>query len=241
MTKNDKAPLSVKNINKSFKDKQVLKDVSLEVNPGEIYGLIGVNGVGKTTMIKIMLDLLRADSGNMSFFGNDVHDPESRRNIAYLPEKFYPSPFLTGSEFLSLSLSYHGKALNEKEAKKKAKALDLDPDMLEHRIGKYSKGMGQKLGLLSMLMSGAPLLILDEPMSGLDPSARIRLKELLNEYKEKGNTIFFSSHILADIEEICDRMAVMHNGKLIYEGKSDAFLKKYKAKNLERAFLEAIS
>ncbi len=92
-----------------------------------------------------------------------------------------------------------------------------------------------------MLMSGAPLLILDEPMSGLDPSARIRLKELLNEYKEKGNTIFFSSHILADIEEICDRMAVMHNGKLIYEGKSDAFLKKYKAKNLERAFLEAIS
>lgn len=239
MSKNT-APLSVRSVHKNFKNKHVLKNVSLEVQKGEIYGLIGVNGVGKTTLIKIILDLLRSDKGEMEFFGQNVHSPDSRKNIAYLPEKFYPSPFLKGKEFLSLSLSYYGKELDIKEAKQKAKALDLDPAVLEHRVGKYSKGMGQKLGLLSMFLAKTPLLILDEPMSGLDPNARIRLKKMLKEYKDEGNTIFFSSHILADIEEICDRMAVMHNGNLIYEGDSSNFLKKYKEKNLEMAFLKAI-
>jgi ABC-2 type transport system ATP-binding protein len=141
---------------------------------------------------------------------------------------------------LSLALSYHGKTLDIEEAKEKAKVLDLDPKVLDHLIGKYSKGMGQKLGLLSMFLAGSPLLLLDEPMSGLDPNARIKLKALLKEYKKQSNTIFFSSHILADIEEICDRMAVMHDGRLIYEGDSASFLKKYKEKNLEMAFLRAI-
>ncbi|MDA0782873.1 MAG: ABC transporter ATP-binding protein [Rickettsiales bacterium] len=240
MAKSKIAPLSVSSVSKDFKEKKVLKNVSLSVRPGEIYGLIGVNGVGKTTLIKIILDLLNSDKGETKFFDQDTTDPDSRKNIAYLPEKFYPSPFLKGREFLSLSLSYHGKKLDIKEAKAKAKVLDLDPKVLDHRIGKYSKGMGQKLGLLSMFLAGSPLLLLDEPMSGLDPNARIKLKALLKEYKEQGNTVFFSSHILADIEEICDRMAVMHNGKLIYEGDSATFLKKYKEKNLEMAFLRAI-
>jgi ABC-2 type transport system ATP-binding protein len=234
------APLSVSSVYKSFKNKPILDNVSLQVKPGEIYGLIGVNGVGKTTLIKIILNLLNPDKGEMEFFGVNANLPESRKNIAYLPEKFYPSPFLKGKEFLSLSLSYYGKSLDINEAKSKAEALDLDPGVLDHMIGKYSKGMGQKLGLLAIFLAKAPLLLLDEPMSGLDPSARIRLKGLLKEYKEQGNTVFFSSHILADIEEICDRMAVMHQGRLIYEGNSSAFLKEYKEKNLERAFLKAI-
>jgi ABC-2 type transport system ATP-binding protein len=234
------SPLAVTSVFKTFKNKPVLHDVSLTVKKGEIYGLIGVNGVGKTTLIKIILNLLNADKGETSFFGTSTLLPESRRNIAYLPEKFYPSPFLKGSEFLSLSLSYYGKTLNIAKAKEKAAALDLDPNVLDHRVGKYSKGMGQKLGLLSMLLAETPLLLLDEPMSGLDPSARIRLKRLLKEYKDAGNTIFFSSHILADIEEICDRMAVMHQGRLIYEGDGKSFLKEYKETNLEMAFLKAI-
>jgi ABC-2 type transport system ATP-binding protein len=240
MIANGNSPLSVNSVYKSFKSKPVLEDVSLRVKPGEIYGLIGINGVGKTTLIKIILNLLNPDKGNMEFFGINAVLPESRKNIAYLPEKFYPSPFLKGKEFLSLSLSYYGKTLDIKEAKAKAEALDLDPSVLEHRVGKYSKGMGQKLGLLSMFLAKTPLLLLDEPMSGLDPRARIRLKTLLKEYKEQGNTIFFTSHILADIEEICDRMAVMDKGRLIYEGNAASFLDAYKEKNLERAFLKAI-
>jgi len=234
------SPLSVISVHKKFKEKTVLDNISLEVKAGEIYGLIGVNGVGKTTLIKIILDLLAADSGDMSFFGENVSDPKSRKKIAYLPEKFMPSPFLKGKEFLSISLSYYGRSLDLEKAKEKAVQLALDPAVLEHRIGRYSKGMGQKLGLLSMFLSESPLLILDEPMSGLDPRARICLKSMLNEYKSEGNTIFFSSHILADIEEICDRMAVINDGKIIYEGGSKAFLKNYEEKNLEHAFLKAI-
>jgi ABC-2 type transport system ATP-binding protein len=240
ISKSELAPLAVNSVCKSFKEKQVLKNVSLNVKSGEIYGLIGVNGVGKTTLIKIILNLLNSDEGDTKFFGEDAVNPQSRRNISYLPEKFFPSPFLKGREFLSLALSYHGKTLDIEEAKEKAKVLDLDPKVLDHLIGKYSKGMGQKLGLLSMFLAGSPLLLLDEPMSGLDPNARIKLKALLKEYKKQSNTIFFSSHILADIEEICDRMAVMHDGRLIYEGDSASFLKKYKEKNLEMAFLRAI-
>lgn len=240
MLNNSQIPLQVNSIYKSFKNKKVLEDISITVNSGEIYGLIGVNGIGKTTLIKIILDLLRADKGEAAFFGNSCLSPESRLNIAYLPEKFTPSPLLKGREFLELAMAYYGKKLDIEDAKNQAALLDLDPKVLDNRVGKYSKGMGQKLGLLSMFLSKAPLLVLDEPMSGLDPSARIRLKKMLKDYKEQGNTIFFSSHILADIEEICDRVAIIHSGKIIYEGKSSSFMEQYPEKNLESSFLKAI-
>ena len=219
----------------------MLNDVSFSIQKGEIFGLIGSNGVGKTTLIKIMLDLLSADSGSVRFFGESNLFPESRRHISYLPEKFYPSAFLTGSEFLSLSLSFFGKKFDYNLAREFAKTLDLNPDVLDHRVGRYSKGMGQKLGLLSVFMSDAPLLVLDEPMSGLDPSASIQLKDLLLDYGQKGNTVFFSSHILSDIEEICHRIAVINNGQLLFVGKPVDFRQEYKADTLERAFLSAIS
>lgn len=235
------SPLSVEKISKSFADKKVLNDISFSLEEGEIFGLVGLNGVGKTTLIKIILDLLSQDAGNIRFFGNSARTPESRKHISYLPEKFYPSGYLKGKEFLSLSLSYHGQKFNLKEAQSLADSLLLDPKVLHHKVNKYSKGMGQKLGLLSMFLSKTPFLLLDEPMSGLDPSARIRLKQLLSEHRKQGHTIFFSSHILSDIEEICDRMAVLHDGKIIYVGNPKKFLKEHKESNLERAFLKAIN
>ncbi len=234
-------PLTISSVSKQFNTNHVLRNVSLSVKPGEIYGLIGVNGVGKTTLIKIILNLLRQDKGNVKFFGQDVSLKKSRQQLAYLPEKFHPSPFLKGKEFLSLTSSFYGKKLDLSVAKEKAQILGLDPHVLDYKISKYSKGMGQKLGLLSVFLVETPLLLLDEPMSGLDPRARIQLKALLEEYKQQGNTVFFSSHILSDIEEICDRMAVMHQGKLTFEGSPTAFLKSQKEKNIEKAFLKAIS
>lgn len=237
----NKKPLIIDSVSKSFKKKMVLNNVSLQVNEGEIYGLVGLNGVGKTTLIKIILDLLIQDSGKVEFFGIKSSLTESRKNINYLPEKFYPSQFLKGKEFLELALSYYNKPFDIKKAEEKAAKLGLEPASLHQTITKYSKGMGQKLGLLSMFLCETPLLILDEPMSGLDPSARIQLKDLLNDYKKEGKTIFFTSHILSDIEEICDNMAVIHNGQIIYSGNPKDFLAKHGGKNLERAFLEAIS
>lgn len=233
-------PLKIHNLSKDFGNQKVLEDVSLNVSAGEIFGLIGLNGAGKTTLIKIILGFLSQDKGSANIFGMDAKETKARENLSYLPEKFNPSQFLKGGEFLSLSLSYFGKKYDADLAREKAIALDLDPAVLDHRVGKYSKGMGQKLGLLSALLTDAPLLILDEPMSGLDPKARILLKDNLLAYRKTGKTIFFSSHILADIEEICDRIAILHDNKMVFVGTADEFKKNYEGKTLERSFLTAI-
>jgi len=237
---NDLYPLNIDNIYKSYKKKKVLDGVSFNVNKGEIFGLIGLNGAGKTTLIKIILGLLSEDTGKASIFGHNVNELQTRKKLSFLPEKFHPSRLLKGREFLSLTLSYYGKEYNHELAREKAKQLDLDPDVLDWKMTKYSKGMGQKIGLLSAFLTQCPLLMLDEPMSGLDPSARIHLKDTLLDYVKEENTIFFSSHILSDIDEICNKIAVLHNNKMIFCGEPSKFKSEYNIDNLERAFLNAI-
>ncbi len=235
------APLCVEGLRKSYGPQEVLENVSLTLKTGEIFGLIGLNGVGKTTLIKIILDLARADAGTASLFGIDSKKSEARSLIAYLPEKFQPSRHLKGHEFLTLSLSYYGKKYDKNKAAELATILDLDPAKLDYKISAYSKGMGQKLGLMGAFMVDLPFLILDEPMSGLDPSARIELKELLVRTRAEGKTIFFSSHILSDIDEICDRVGAIHHKKLFFTGTPVAFKQAYPAETLEKSFLKAIA
>ncbi len=234
-------PLRVSGVNKAFLDKKVLQDVSLSLEHGEVFGLIGLNGIGKTTLIKTILDLIVADSGEICLYGVSTLDEAARKNIVYLPEKFQPSRYLKGREYLSLSVSYYGKSYDHARAVIEAEALALDPAALDKRIGAYSKGMGQKLGLIGALMADTPLLILDEPMSGLDPRARIMLKERLVRLKAEGRTLFFSSHILSDIDEICDRIGIIHGGKLLYVGTPHGFREQQEDVSLERAFLAAIN
>ncbi len=235
-------PLKIENLSKSFKSHKVLDNVSLEVNKGEMFGLVGLNGVGKTTMIKIILGLLDQDSGGATIFDKDVKDKNARKKLSFLPEKFQPSLFLKGEEFLKLTCSYYKKPYSRSDAVRLARILRLDPEVLNNRISSYSKGMGQKLGLLSSFLVGCPFIMLDEPMSGLDPSARISLKDALTDYVRSNteNTIFFSSHILSDIDEICDRIAVLHDTKIIYQGTPAGFKEKMGHNSLERAFLKAI-
>ena len=154
-----------------------------------------MNGVGKTTLIKIILDLLDQDHGEVEIFGVSRVLPESRKKICYLPEKFQPSQHLKGAEFVKFVLDFYGKKYNPEKAKKVCENLDLKFEVLKQKVTKYSKGMTQKLGLLAVFLSEADLVILDEPMSGLDPKARIALKKELIAYKKSGKTIFFSSHI----------------------------------------------
>ena len=233
-------PLDVRGLSAGYGKKMVIENIAFSVQPGEVFGLIGLNGAGKTTLIKAILGLSRS-TGAAGIFGAPAGPPEGRKSLAYLPEKFLPSPLLKGWEFLSLTLSYYGKTLDRQRALQLCQGLDLDTQVLGRQGRTYSKGMGQKLGLLGTILTGLPLLILDEPMSGLDPRARIMLKDRLREYRDAGNTVFFSSHILADIEEICDRIAVMHGGRLIYCGTPAELLAKFAGDNLERVFLAAIN
>ncbi len=234
------APIEIGGLAASYGDRRIFADLSLSVRPGEIFGLIGLNGVGKTTLIKCLLGLLQGAKGELALNGLAAGSVACRRTFAYLPEKFLPSPLLRGWEFMSLTLSYYGLKLDRPRAEALARRLDFDPAALLRPGRGYSKGMGQKLGLIGTLLTGLPLLILDEPMSGLDPRARIRLKDCLLEYRADGKTVFFSSHILADIEEICDRIAILHQGRLIYVGKPADLVARHGGANLERAFLQAI-
>lgn len=233
-------PLEIDGIHKAFGAHQVLEDIRFSLNEGEIFGLIGLNGAGKTTLIKIILNLLNADKGQARIFGLDSASVEARGKLCYLPEKFQPSRYLKGREFLSFALSYYGRALDLELARQMAADFDLRPEMLDSRVGAYSKGMGQKLGLLSAFMADMPFLILDEPMSGLDPSARIKLKRMLLETRAKGSSVFFSSHILSDIDEICDRIGIIHDGKLLYVGTPKEFKAEYGGDSLEESFLRSI-
>ncbi|MBF0267604.1 MAG: ABC transporter ATP-binding protein [Alphaproteobacteria bacterium] len=233
-------PIDIQNAKAGYGGPPVFEHLTLAVEPGEIFGLIGLNGVGKTTLIKALLGLGEAE-GVFRFFGEDAAKPESRRNFAYLPEKFMPSHLLTGWEFLKLTLDFYALKLDRDKACQLAQGLALDPAALSKRGRQLSKGMGQKLGLLASLLTGLPLLILDEPMSGLDPRSRILLKDRLMEYRANGGTVFFSSHILSDIEEICGRIGILHAGKLIYVGTPKQFVARHEALTLERAFLAAIT
>jgi ABC-2 type transport system ATP-binding protein len=233
-------PIKVENVYKAFGEKLVLNDVSLEVRDNEIFGFIGLNGIGKTTLIKIIIDLLDHDGGGIELFGADKILPEARKNIAYLPEKFQPSTQIKGVEFLEFVAGFHKQKLDLNQAKQIAHTLDLNPEALNLKISSYSKGMTQKLGLLATFLSAAKLIVLDEPMSGLDPRARIALKKQLVNYRQAGNSIFFSSHILSDIDEICDRIAILNNGKIVFIGKPSEFKEKHQEASLEKAFLNEI-
>lgn len=233
------APLDVRDVSAAYGKKQVLDAISFDVRPGEVFGLVGLNGAGKTTLIRSILNL-RTAAGAIALFGEPSTEARARRNLIYLPERFHPPMQLKGFEYLSIVLDYFGQRLDKDAARREAVALDLDPAALERRVRTYSKGMGQKLGLAGSFLVEAPLMILDEPMSGLDPVARVKLKDRLLAARDAGRAIFFSSHILSDIEEICGRIGILHGGHIIFLGTPQDFIRKSGAASLERAFLAAI-
>lgn len=232
--------LSVRDVSVSYGNNRVLQNFSLDIMHGETFGLIGLNGVGKTTLIKAVLGLRDTDAGAISVDGRARLDRESKKKIAFLPERFDPPWFLSGLEFINFSARLYGAVLNRQDIVAMAERLALNPSVLGKRVQSYSKGMRQKLGILATLMTGCPLLILDEPMSGLDPLARARVKDLLRETRKEGRTVFFSSHILSDMGEICDRVAVLSGGTLVFTGTPAQLSIRGGSDNLERAFLSLL-
>ena len=227
-------------VNKSFGRAEVLRGIDLDLQRGACVGLTGVNGAGKTTLLKCMLDFCTPDSGSIEVQGIEHRRPRARACLAFLPERFTAPYFLTGREFMTMMLRLFGRRYEEERVRAMSAALDLDVASLEKPVREYSKGMTQKLGLAACLLSERDLSVLDEPMSGLDPLARARAKELLLKLKVEGRTVLLTSHSLADVEEVCDQVTVLHNGTLAYAGTPGGLCERYEESSLERAFLKCI-
>jgi ABC-2 type transport system ATP-binding protein len=233
--------LRIAHLAKSYGKASAVRDLDLEIAPGEFFGLVGENGAGKTTLIKCTLDFCEADAGQIEIFGADHRRTEGRARIAYLPERFVPPYYFYGRDFLRYSSALHRRPYAEDEALAVLAALELDAAALDKPVRAYSKGMTQKLGLAACLLSGKDLYILDEPTSGLDPKARALLKRELKARHAAGKTLIMTSHALPDVGEMCTRMAVIHRGRLRYAGTPEAFAAEYGGGSLEQAYLECIS
>ncbi len=205
--------------------KQVLLDVSLTVERGEVYGFLGPNGSGKTTSLKCLLGLLRPDAGTVEIFGRPGNDPDARRKLGYLPEHPYFYPHLTGRELVD----YFGRLFDLPSDVRRRRTDELIElvgmaDKAAQPIKQYSKGMMQRIGMAQALINDPDLVILDEPMSGLDPIGRREVKDIILDLKARGTTVLFSSHILADAEALCDRVGLLFEGKIVRESGVDELL-----------------
>ena len=206
-----------------MKPKLALKDVSLHVEPGQIYGFIGPNGAGKSTTIKVLTGLLNFDSGKVLVNGFSPRDVKSRRFIGYSPEQPYFYDYLTGRELLQFYgklVGLEGNLLNERITWA-LQLLHADKDWIDRRLRSYSKGMMQRVGIAQAILGKPKLLILDEPMSGLDPMGRRDVREAILELNRDGVTIFYSSHLLSDVESISHRVAMIVDGRIVREGTVD--------------------
>jgi ABC-2 type transport system ATP-binding protein len=234
------AALEFRALTKSFGHHKALDRFDLKVPRGHLFGLVGQNGAGKTTLIKCLLDFCEPDSGEITISGVSSRATAARRDLAFLPERFTPPHYLTGRDFLRYMGELHGRRYDERRTLEVFARLDLEPNALMRAVRTYSKGMTQKLGLCACLLSEKSLQVLDEPMSGLDPKARALLKRELRSLNEQGCTVFFSSHALADVEELCDRVAIVDGGRLRFTGSPRELTAHYACENIEEAFLACI-
>jgi ABC-2 type transport system ATP-binding protein len=225
-------------LHKAYGRSPVLRGVEFEVQPGRIFGLAGVNGAGKTTLIKCLLDFCTPSCGSIEIFGVDATQTRAREALAYLPERFVPPWYLDGEAFLRYALGLYNAPYDVARVKATLNELDLDLDALHRPVRQYSKGMTQKLGLAACVLSNKPLMVLDEPMSGLDPKARARLKVLLRRLRDEGRTLFFSTHALADIDDIGDELAILEGGTIHFTGTPAQCRERFQAQTLEQAFLQ---
>ena len=211
-----------------------LSELSLTVGRGEIFGFLGPNGAGKTTTLKILMGLARPTSGTAMLLGKPLGDVETRRRIGFLPESPYFYDYLTGEEFLGFYGELAG--LNRSDASQRVTTL-LDlvglAEARSRQLRKFSKGMLQRIGLAQALIHDPELVILDEPMTGLDPVGRKHVRDLILNLRDRGKTVFFSTHILPDVEMICDRVGIVMKGRLVASGRVEDLMEQEHTKSVE--------
>lgn len=226
--------LKISELKKSYKAgfipkrQTVLHDVSFSVKAGKITGFLGGNGAGKTTTMKCLLGLAFPDSGEITFFGDQPLNNDVKSRIGFLPERPYFYEYLTGQEFLN----FYGRLSSRQsrgDLKIKIEGLLKRVDLWhakDKRLRSYSKGMLQKIGIAQALVHNPDFVILDEPMSGLDPDGRYYLAEIIRDTAKEGKSVFFSSHLLPDAERLCEELVILRQGKVVYQGSTEAFLRK---------------
>jgi len=228
-------------VNKTFNNGSTQKvlaveGVSLSIDRGEVFGFIGPNGAGKSTTIKLLLDLIRPDSGSITINNIPSSNEKSRHGVGYLAENPYLYDYLTGLEYLMYagSLSGMSKTVIKKRSEELLIKLRLD-QAAGRKICGYSKGMQQRLAIAAAIIHEPDLIVLDEPMSGLDPLGRKLIFDLITELKQQTKTIFISSHVLTDIERLCDRVGIIVQGRLSFQGRLDQL-----ESPLEQLFLQVV-
>ena len=234
--------IEIKNVSKAYsKDQKAIDSLDLKIYDGEIFGFLGPNGAGKTTTIKMITGILDIDEGDILIDGTSITDNpmEAKKNFGFVPDS--PDLFLKlkGIEYLNFLGDVFKLSKNARKSKIEdlAKRFDIF-DALNDKIESYSHGMRQKLIVIGALMHEPKNWILDEPMTGLDPKSSHDLKELMKEHAKNGNTVFFSTHVLEVAEKLCDRVAIINKGKLVFVGTLDQIKKEFKDGTLEELFLE---
>lgn len=232
--------IEIKDVTKSYGVEFSLKDISLTLKKGKIFSLLGPNGAGKTTLVKLMLNLMHADSGSIHINGLSVDNQNSRLGVAFIPEKFTFFPFYTARgvlEFFGRMKGIEGEEL-KRQVDYALNELQI-ADLSNRKLGKMSKGQMQRVGLASILIGKNDLIILDEPFSGLDPIGIRDLKEIIRKLKVEGKTMFINSHILLEMEQLCDEIAILNKGELLFQGSVSSVLEK--EKSLDDFFYKTIN
>ena len=205
---------------------RALNEVSFAVPSGSVFGLLGPNGSGKTTIIKLLLGLARPTGGRAVVLGKPAGDQKARARIGYLPEESYLYSFLTGRG----TLDFYGKLfgmsrqLRRQRTEELLNTMGIDRRDRNRRVGSYSKGMARRIGLAQALINDPDLIILDEPTTGLDPLGTVQMKKLIKQLQQQGKTVFLSSHLLADVEDVCDRILILYRGRVKMAGAVDELL-----------------
>jgi len=220
--------------------KRAVDGLNLSVNQGEVFGFLGPNGAGKTTTMNVLLGFINATSGDAYLFGTTVREPIARQRIGYLPELTYYYKFLSAEELLRFYARIFKirKTETERRIDQVLKLVELE-HARKRQIKTYSKGMQQRVGLAQALINDPDLLILDEPTSGLDPIGRMKVREIIQRLKTEGKTVFFSSHELGEVETVCDRVAILDQGRLKLEGRVSDLAEKHQL-SLEQLFLKVV-
>ncbi|MFA4995986.1 MAG: ABC transporter ATP-binding protein [Patescibacteria group bacterium] len=224
--------IKITNLSKSYGKTKIVDDLNLEIKKGSIFGFLGPNGAGKTTTIKMIVGLSKPQKGIIEIGGKPIS--KNREIIGFMPEDPYFYDHLTALEFLNFMKNLF--TITNGDSEKMLKKVGLEKAAKE-KIENFSKGMKQRLGLAQAIINDPDYIFLDEPLDGLDPIGRREFKEILLDIKKRGKTIFFNSHILSDVEEICDQIGIINKGKLIYSGDVKGFCKN---KSLEDAFVDKL-